>query len=105
MYENHKEEYRQLAHFLKTDFFDGYKNLLDESGANYQEEFNAWLTELNTGYVDVSVAKNPQKPRQFYRYTYKDYLQPKHLIESPQHMHWQYWHENALKNNEGKTKH
>jgi microbial collagenase len=104
MYENHKEEYRQLAHFLKTDFFDGYKKLLNESGTNYQEEFNAWLIKLNAGFIDVSVAKNPQKPRQFYRYTYKDYLQPKHLIESPQHMHWQYWHENALKNNEDNTK-
>jgi len=99
MYEKHREEYRQLAHFLKTDFFDGYKKLLDEGGKQYQIEFNTWLTELNADFVDVSVEKNPQKPRQFYRYTYKNYLQPVHLKETSQHMHWQYWHENALKDN------
>jgi len=104
MYEKHREEYRQLAHFLKTDFFDGYKKLLDESGKQYQAEFNTWLTEHNANFVDVNVEKNPQKPRQFYRYTYKDYLQPMHLKETAQHMHWQYWHENALKNIEEITK-
>ena len=104
MYEKHREEYRQLAHFLKTDFFDGYKKLLDESGKQYQEEFSAWLTEHNANFVDVGVEKNPHKPRQFYRYTYKDYLQPESLAESPRHMHWQYWHENALKDNELITK-
>lgn len=100
MYEKHTEEYRQLAHFLKTDFFDGYKKLLDKSGKQYQAEFNDWLVEHNTNFVDVSVEKNPHKPRQLYRYTYKDYLQPKHLTETSRHMHWQYWHANALKNQE-----
>ena len=96
MYEKHREEYRQLAHFLKTDFFEGYKKLLDKSGKEFEKEFNTWLTEHNANYVDVSVEKNPRKPRQFYRYTYKDYLQPKHLKETYQHMNWQYWHENML---------
>jgi microbial collagenase len=96
MYENHRDEYRQLAHFLKTDFFEGYKKLLDESGEQYQEEFNAWLLDHNRNFVDESKKKNPKKPRQFYRYTYKDYLQPTYLSETPLHMHWQYWHENAL---------
>lgn len=45
---------------------------------------------------------NPKKPRQFYRYTYKDYLQSAHLTEDELHMHWQYWHENALKSTEKK---
>jgi microbial collagenase len=102
MYEMHREEYRQLAYFLKTDFFDGYKKLLDESAKQYQEEFNAWLAEHNANFVDVIVEKNPHKPRQFYRYTYKDYLQPTSLTETPRHMHWQYWHENALKGNKTK---
>ncbi len=97
MYEKHVEEYRQLAHFLKTDFFDGYKKLLDESGKQYQAEFNEWLSKHNANFVDLSETKDPRKPRQFYRYTYKDYLQPKSLIETPRHMHWQYWHANALK--------
>lgn len=97
MYEKHVKEYRQLAHFLKTDFFEGYKKLLDESGKQYQAEFSAWITEHNANFTDVSEAKDPHKPRQFYRYTYKDYLQPKHLIETADHMHWQYWHANTLK--------
>ncbi len=96
MYERHEDEYRQLAHYLKTDFFDGYKKLLDDSGKSYQAEFNDWLFSLNKGFVDVVTESNLHKPRQFYRYTYKDYLQPAHLIETPRHMHWQYWHENAL---------
>ena len=98
MYEKHPQDYRQLAHFLKTDFFNGYKELLDESGEKYQDEFSAWLVDHNENFVDLAAAENPHKPREFYRYTYKDYLQPVHLIETPKHMHWQYWHANALKN-------
>jgi len=96
MYEKHADEYRQLAHFLKTDFFDGYKKLLDESGEKFEEEFTAWLVSHNEKFVDVSEENNPHKPRQFYRYTYKDYLQPAYLTETPQHMHWQYWHANSM---------
>jgi len=99
MYEEHLEDYRQLAHFLKTDFFKGYKKLLDESGEKYQDEFHQWLKDNKALGKNSEEAKDPQKPRQFYRYTYKDYLQPKHLSESSRHMHWQYWHANALKNN------
>lgn len=96
MVEKHKTEYRQLAHFLKTDFFKGYKKLLDESGKKYQLEFVTWLTEHNNKFVDPNSEENLHKPRQFYRYTYKDYLQPKHLTETSRHKHWQYWHDNAL---------
>ncbi len=104
MYEKHVDEYRQLAYFLKTDFFDGYKKLLDDSGEKYEKEFNKWLVGLNTTFVDVSVENNPHKPRQFYRYSYKGYLQPVHLTETLQHMHWQYWHSNALKGQESIAK-
>lgn len=104
MYEQHTKEYRQLAHFLKTDFFDGYKKLLDASGEQYQQEFTTWLTKHNSTYIDVSTEENLHKPRQLYRYTYKDYLQPEHLIETARHMHWQYWHENALKEQESVAK-
>lgn len=97
MYEKHPEEYRQLAHFLKTDFFDGYKKLLDESGSNFQESFKRWLVDNKNKGNQSEEAQDPKKPRQFYRYTYKDYLQPAHLTETSRHMHWQYWHANALK--------
>jgi microbial collagenase len=97
MYEKHVEEYRQLAHYLKTDFFDGYKKILEESGEQYQTEFTTWLSEHNASFIDTSEAKDPYKPRAFYRYSYKEYLQPISLKETPRHMHWQYWHANALK--------
>ena len=103
MNENHQAEYRKMAHFLKTDFFEGYKKLLDESGEKYAEEFKQWLIVHNNNYVAQEEESNPRKPRQFYRYTYKDYLQPAHLVESSHHMHWQYWHENALKATESKV--
>lgn len=99
MYEEHKAQYQQLAHYLKTDFFDGYKKVLDESGEKYQQEFTEWLIAHQTDSKEVEKQENPNKARQFYRYTYKDYLQPKHLTETNRHMHWQYWHENALKVN------
>jgi len=97
MNERHQDDYRKMAHFLQTDFFAGYKKLLDESGEKYKEEFNQWLVGHNASFVAEAEEQNPHKPRQFYRYTYKDYLQPAHLTEDKLHMHWQYWHENALK--------
>jgi microbial collagenase len=97
MNERHQSTYRNMAKFLQTDFFDGYKKLLDDSGEKYAVEFTQWLVKHNTHYVAEAIENNPKKPRQFYRYTYKDYLQPEHLVEDVLHMHWQYWHENALK--------
>ncbi len=97
MYEEHHDEYLKLAHYLKTDFFGGYKKLLDESGEKFQESFYNWLVKHQDLGKQTEETKDPKKPRQFYRYTYKDYLQPEHLVETPRHMHWQYWHENALK--------
>ena len=97
MYENHREEYRQMAHFLKTDFFDGYKKLLDKTGIAYSESFAQWLIDHKENFKVTGDKIDPRKPRQFYRYTYKDYLQPSHLVEDESHMLWQYWHANALK--------
>ena len=97
MFEQHNDQYLQLAHFLKTDFFDGYKDLLDESGKKYSQEFTTWLLAHKGDGNTIEEQKDENKPRQFYRYTYKNYLQPSHLIETNRHMHWQYWHENALK--------
>ena len=97
MNEHHQGDYRKLAHYLQTDFFAGYKKLLEHAGEKYSAEFNQWLVQHNANYVPEAKENNPHKPRQFYRYTYKDYLQPAHLSEDKLHMHWQYWHENALK--------
>jgi microbial collagenase len=105
MAENHKEQYHQLAHFLKTDYFDGYKELLEQAGETHKEDFTLWLvkhtptekTAENNDENKVDSKNNDDKPRQFYRYTYKDYLQPKHLVEDEKHMVWQYWHANSEK--------
>jgi microbial collagenase len=100
MYENHQKEYRQLARYLKTDYFSGYKELLTSLGEKHADSFKAWLVDHEKQNIK-SVQENEKtenKPRQFYRYTYKDYLQPKHLLETFEHMHWQYWHANSLKN-------
>ncbi len=99
MYENHAQEYRKMAHFLKTDYFEGYKELLDSSGKAYEQEFTDWLIQHKANFTVSKEKVDPKKPRQFYRYTYKDYLQPEHLTEDKLHMHWQYWHENARNNN------
>ncbi|NQZ22705.1 MAG: collagenase [Colwellia sp.] len=100
MYENHQKQYRQLANFLKTDYFSGYKTLLTTLGEKHADSFKAWLVSHEKENIkNVQENENKEnKPRQFYRYTYKDYLQPKHLLETSEHMHWQYWHANALKN-------
>jgi microbial collagenase len=53
MYEKHPEQYHQLAHFLKTDFFAGYKKLLDESGEKYQQGFQSWLVTKTSSVLSV----------------------------------------------------
>ena len=100
MSENHKEQYRQLANFLKTDYFEGYKNLLEQIGKDNKENFEQWLNAHKPSKQTTKNKKEPSEARQFYRYTYKDYLQPKHLIEDENHMVWQYWHANRLINKE-----
>lgn len=96
MVENHIDQYRQMAHYLKTDYFDGYKKLLDQSGKQYDDEFAQWLTVHKNNFTAVKTEKNKKKPRQFYRYTYKNYLKPSYLVEDKNHMIWQYWHANVV---------
>lgn len=97
MYEKHQSEYRKMAHYLKTDYFNGYKDLLDESATKYNVEFVLWLKDHSATFTAGEQEIDPRKPRQFYRYTYKEYLKPSYLDENVLHMHWQYWHENAIK--------
>ena len=97
MYEHYPEQYRKLAHFLKTDYFDGYKNLLEKLGKAHGEQFSTWLETHLAKMDQAEEAKDKHKPRQFYRYTYKNYLKPNYLVEDNLHMHWQYWHANKEK--------
>jgi len=96
MNEEHKTEYHKMAHFLKTDYFKGYKELIEQIGQNYGDEFISWLEAHNIEFKETEAKQNTKKPRQLYRYTYKNYLKPQHLAEDKHHMHWQYWHQNAL---------
>ncbi|MFT4927315.1 MAG: microbial collagenase [Phenylobacterium sp.] len=96
MYEEHREQYRQLAHLLKTDYFAGYKKLLDETGEQHKADFARWLADHKAKNQAEKEVKDPRKPRPIYRYTVKPDLKPSHLTEDPLHMIWQYWHENAL---------
>jgi microbial collagenase len=68
MIENHQDDYRKMAHYLKTDFFEGYKKLVNDSGKKYATEFTQWLVEHNANYIAEDQGNNPHKPRQFYRY-------------------------------------
>ena len=95
------DDYRKMAHYLKTDYFDGYKGQLDETSEQLQDKFAIWLDEFYQAHQAKEEAKDPTKPRQFYRYSYRRYLKPQHLVEDARHMHWQYWHANALKEKNG----
>ena len=97
MNEQAPETYRKMAHYLKTDYFDGYKGLLEQAGEQLQDKFATWLDEFHQAHQAAEEAKDPTKPRQFYRYSYRRYLKPAYLVEDARHMHWQYWHANALK--------
>ena len=79
-----------MAHFLTTDYFAGYKTLLDATGAEQAQAFATWLGQYHGNNKAEEAAKDPRKPREFYRYSYRQYLQPQHLSENLRHMHWQY---------------
>lgn len=97
MVEHHPNQYRKMAHFLKTDYFDGYKKLLDVAGEEHSKEFVQWLSTHKAQFTASASEQEQRKPRQLYRYTYKNYLKPKYLVEDENHMIWQYWHANAIK--------
>jgi microbial collagenase len=91
------EQGQQLAYYLKTDYFDGYKTLLDELAVKHQHEFELWL------YQQLKIARNSKnkatasdlskdkilknKAHGIYRYLYRDYLYPQHLPKTDRHNH------------------
>lgn len=84
--EKHPRQLIQLSQHLKADYFSGYKDLLTEL-ESHQPDFQQWLTKL--------LAANP-KPEEkakdrlhkLDRYSYRDYLQPKHLLLDKLHRHY-----------------
>ncbi len=96
MYEQAKPRYHKLAHYLKTDYFEGYKSLLEQTGKEHEQAFADWLTQMKGQSEVAQNSKGRHKPRQLYRYSYRQYLQPSYLKEDIWHRHWQYWHQNQL---------
>ncbi|MBW8186682.1 collagenase [Shewanella nanhaiensis] len=84
--EHHHSDFVQLSQFLKTDYFEGYEQLL-QSLTQYQPEFSNWLnTQVNQ--FDDNQDKNKVKINKLNRYSYREYLKPKHLVQDGQHLHF-----------------
>lgn len=84
--ENAMDDYRQLAHFLRTDYFEGYSQLLDKLVEKHSDAFLTYMKAYKVAnpYVEPEVK---QKPNRLYRYLYRDYLMPEHLAYSKSHQH------------------
>lgn len=84
--ENALDDYRQLAHFLRTDYFEGYSELLDSLVAKHDNKFANYLATYKQAnpYQEAAVKAKPNK---LYRYLYRDYLMPKALKINAQHNH------------------
>lgn len=84
--ENDLAQYRQLAHFLRTDYFDGYAELLDELAEKHQADFNTFVEGLIAEHTAEEKAPKAHVNK-LYRYLYRDYLMPTHITLNDQHMH------------------
>lgn len=82
--ENHHADFVQLSHFLKTDYFEGYEQLM-ASLTKHQPQFADWLTTQVNAFND-SEEKAKSGLRKQGRYDYRDYLQPKHLAHGENHL-------------------
>ena len=84
--ENALNDYRQLAHFLRTDYFDGYSELLDRLVAKHSDKFAHYLASYKQTNPHQEAAQK-EKPNRLYRYLYRDYLMPKTLKINAEHNH------------------
>lgn len=79
----------RLKGFLKSDFFDGYKQELAAIAAKHQPGFSTWLSEQSNSYLapenKVAAAKLPHKIN---RYAYPRVLTP--TMAAPQVGHQRY---------------
>jgi len=90
LFEHYPELAPKLAYFLKTDYFEGYRSLLNTISLQKQAEFANWLTSIRPS-AENSSSKEKRlrnKPSKLYRYLYRDYLQPPHLPVNEQHNHF-----------------
>ncbi len=84
--ENYHEDFVQLSQYLKTDYFEGYDELLAKL-TQHQDEFSRWLTAQAEQFDDSAEQAKPRLHKQN-RYSYRDYLAPKHLTKDGSHKHY-----------------
>ncbi|ABV85364.1 Microbial collagenase [Shewanella pealeana ATCC 700345] len=82
--ENHHTEFVQLSHYLKTDYFEGYDQLM-ASLTEHQPQFADWLNTQVNAFNDSEEEAKPRLHKQG-RYDYRDYLQPQHLAHGENHL-------------------
>ncbi|MDR8525831.1 collagenase [Shewanella fidelis] len=82
--ENHHQEFVQLSKYLKTDYFEGYEQLMQSLTA-HQAQFSDWLTVQVEAFDDIEADSKPRLHKQG-RYDYRDYLQPQHLAHGANHL-------------------
>ncbi|MCL1140724.1 collagenase [Shewanella pneumatophori] len=82
--ENHHQDFVQLSQYLKTDYFEGYEQLM-QSLTSHQAQFANWLTVQVDAFDDTEASTKPRLHKQG-RYDYRDYLQPQHLAHGENHL-------------------
>ncbi|MBV7315560.1 collagenase [Shewanella sp. NIFS-20-20] len=83
--EHHPQQLVNLSQFLKTDYFQGYEQLLAEL-TQYQSQYQSWLTTLLEDAPKSSLSPaTTLKPNRIARYAYRDYLIPSHLPSVTKH--------------------
>ncbi|GIU46455.1 hypothetical protein TUM4438_22300 [Shewanella sairae] len=82
--ENHHADFVQLSQFLKTDYFEGYEQLM-ASLTKHQPQFADWLNVQVNAFNDSEGKAKPRLYKQG-RYDYRDYLQPQHLAHGENHL-------------------
>ncbi len=84
--EKHHSDFVQLSHYLKTDYFEGYDELMTKL-TDHQDQFSDWLN-VQVKQFDDSEEKAKPRLNKLNRYSYRDYLRPEHLKQDRLHLHY-----------------
>ena len=84
--ETDRANFRALANHLKQNDFASYESLLNELAQKHQPAFLKWQQNHLANYQPESKTKR-KKPRNLYRYLYRDYLMPEEIKYTEQHRH------------------
>ncbi|MGI2261299.1 collagenase [Shewanella sp. GXUN23E] len=83
--EQHQVGLRQAAALLKSDYFDGYMNKLEEF-SKLDSDFTQWLADV--AQESSKTEATERHINKIDRYAYRDYLQPAHLPTDELHQHF-----------------